>query len=75
MDDLQKALNYNTLDVDLIQKFETTGAKTIEVLQEIEERGVSNVEELKASYAATTGKSCSASIRPSVKKLLAVLRN
>ena len=56
------------MDVELIQRFETTGAKTIEVLQEIEERGVSNVKELEESYAQFNNREIVLSEYPSIGK-------
>ena len=56
VDDLRNAYQFKTLDMDLINKYLATGADSVETLEEIEEAGVTNVDELEASKVAFNNK-------------------
>jgi hypothetical protein len=56
VDDLRNAYQFKTLDMDLINKYLATGADSVETLEEIEEAGVTNVDELEVSKMAFNNK-------------------
>ena len=66
--DLKHAFEFGTLDKGVIDRYLSTGASTESELQEIEEKGVSNVDELKAAKVAFNNQPINLKDYPSVSK-------
>ena len=66
--DLNHAFEFGTLDKGVIDRYLSTGASSESELQEIEEKGVSNVDELKAAKVAFNNQPINLSDYPSVSK-------
>ncbi|MDA8529696.1 helix-turn-helix domain-containing protein [Candidatus Poseidonia alphae] len=66
--DLKHAFEFGTLDKEVIERYLSTGASSESELQEIEEKGVSNVKELKAAKVAFNNQPINLEDYPSVSK-------
>jgi len=66
--DLKHAFEFGTLDKEVIDRYLSTGASSESELQEIEEKGVSNVDELKAAKVAFNNQPINLEDFPSVSK-------
>ena len=66
--DLNHAFEFGTLDKGVIDRYLSTGASSESELQEIEEKGVSNVDELKAAKVAFNNQPINLRDYPSVSK-------
>jgi transcriptional regulator with XRE-family HTH domain len=66
--DLKHAFEFGTLDKEVIDRYLSTGASSESELQEIEEKGVSNVDELKAAKVAFNNQPINLRDYPSVSK-------
>jgi transcriptional regulator with XRE-family HTH domain len=66
--DLKHAFEFGTLDKRVIDRYLSTGASSESELQEIEEKGVSNVDELKAAKVAFNNQPINLEDYPSVLK-------
>lgn len=66
--DLKHAFEFGTLDKGVIDRYLSTGASSESELQEIEEKGVSNVDELKAAKVAFNNQPINLKDYPSVSK-------
>ena len=66
--DLKHAFEFGTLEKEVINRYLSTGASSESELQEIEEKGVSNVDELKAAKVAFNNRPINLEDYPSVSK-------
>ena len=66
--DLKHVFEFGTLDKEVINRYLSTGASSESELQEIEEKGVSNVDELKAAKVAFNNQPIYLKDYPSVSK-------
>lgn len=68
IDDLQYVFKFGTMDKELIDRYISTGASTISQLDEIEEKGVSNMDELKAARIAFNNQAINIEDYPSISE-------
>jgi len=66
--DLKHAFEFGTLEKEVINRYLSTGASSESELQEIEEKGVTNVDELKAAKVAFNNQPINLEDFPSVSK-------